>query len=60
MYITIYDIIGKKTIDLSYLINPRKEITVISMFNDNFQYKITEPRTIIYNISGNKKKTDLK
>ena len=43
MYITINDIIGKKTIYLTYPINPRKEIAVISMFSDNIQYKMTGP-----------------
>ena len=45
MYIMINNIIGKKTIDLSYPIcsfNPRKEITVISMLSDNIQYEMTE------------------
>ena len=44
MYITINDIIGEKTIDLSYPINPtagrgeaRKEITVVSMHISNSQ-----------------------
>ena len=38
MYITINDVIGSKTIDLSYPIHPRKEITVVSMFSNNVQY----------------------
>ena len=38
MYITINDIIGKKTVDLSYPIHPRKEIAVVSMLSDNVQY----------------------
>ena len=44
MYITINDIIGKKTIDLSYPIYPnagrgeaKKEIAVVSMFSNNSQ-----------------------
>ena len=37
MYITINDIIGKKTIDLSYPIKGR-EIAVVSMLSDNVQY----------------------
>ena len=44
MYITINDIIGEKTIDLSYPIYPntgwgeaKKEITVVSMFSNNSQ-----------------------
>ena len=46
MYITINNIIGEKTIDLSYPIcsfSPRKEIVVISMLSDNVQYEVTEP-----------------
>ena len=45
MYITIDDIIGEKTIDLSYPIQNfdfSKEVAVISMFSDNIQYKVTE------------------
>ena len=45
MYITINDIIGSKTIDLSHPIHPtagwgkaRKEIAVVSMFSNNIQY----------------------
>ena len=44
MYITINDVIGKKTIDLSYPIHPttgrgeaRKEIAVVSMHSNNAQ-----------------------
>ena len=51
MYITINDIIGKKTIDLTYSIDSATgqgastsmEIAVISMISDNTQYKIKEP-----------------
>ena len=45
MYITINDVIGEKTIDLSYPIysfNQEKEIAVISMFSDNIQYEMKE------------------
>ena len=45
MYITINDVIGKKTIDPSYLIqnfNSSKEVAVVSMLSDNIQYKVTE------------------
>ena len=45
MYITINDVIGSKTIDLSCPIRPttgqgeaRKEIAVVSMFSNNVQY----------------------
>ena len=41
MYITINDVIGEKTIDLSYPIHPTagrgKEITVVSMHSNNAQ-----------------------
>ena len=39
----INNIIGEKTIDLSYPIYPRKEIAVISMLSNNIQYEMTEP-----------------
>ena len=37
MYITINDITDEKTIDLSYPIYPKKEISVVSMFSNNSQ-----------------------
>ena len=37
MYITINDIKGEKMIDLSYPINSRKEIAVVSMHISNSQ-----------------------
>ena len=46
MYITINNIVGKKTIYLSYPIysfKSRKEIAVISMLNDNVQYEMKDP-----------------
>ena len=46
MYITINDIIGSKTIDLSYPIRnfgSSKEIAVISMLSENTQYEMTKP-----------------
>ena len=47
MYITINDIRGEKTIDLSYPIHSTagrgKEIAVISMLSQNTQYKMTKP-----------------
>ena len=45
MYVIIDDVIGQKTIDLSYPIqnfNFSKEVAVVSMFSDNVQYKVTE------------------
>ena len=46
MYIMINDMIGSKTIDLSYPIwnfGSRKEIAVISMLRENTQYEMTKP-----------------
>ena len=46
MYITINDIIGSKTINLSYSIrnfSSSKEIAVISMLSKNTQYEMTKP-----------------
>ena len=46
MYIMINDIIGSKTIDLSYPIrnfSSSKEIAVISMSSKNTQYEMTKP-----------------
>ena len=47
MCITINDVIGEKTIDLSYPIRstsgPGKEITVISMLSENTQFEMTKP-----------------
>ena len=55
MYITIDDIVDEKTIDLSYPIRFNKEVAVIEILSDNVQYEIIKPRTIIDNISGDKK-----
>ena len=55
MYLTIDDVIGEKTIDPSYSIQPRKEIAVERMLSDNIQYNIIKPRTIIDDILGDKK-----
>ena len=62
MYITINDIIGEKTIDLTYSIDSTTgwgasattEITVISMTSDNTQYEIKEPLDLI--LMGNDEK----
>ena len=51
MYISINDIIGEKTIYLSYPIRSSKEVAVITMLNDNIQYEILKPRTVIDSIS---------
>ena len=45
MYITINDIKGEKTIDLSYPIqnfDSSKEVAVVRMLSDNIQYKMTK------------------
>ena len=45
MYITIDDVIGEKTIDLSYPVQNfdfSKEVAVVSIFSYNIQYKVTE------------------
>ena len=50
MYITINDIKGEKRIDLSYPIknfDSNKEITVITMFSNNFQYEVEKAFTFI-------------
>ena len=43
MYITINDIIGEKTINLTHSIDPTMEIAVTSMISDNTQYEIKKP-----------------
>ena len=53
MHITINDIIGEKTINLSYPIRSGKEIAVITMLSDNIQYEIAKPFTIMDKISNN-------
>ena len=47
MYITINDVIGEKTIDLSYPIHSGKKIAVISMFSNNVQYLLKEPVKLV-------------
>ena len=44
MYITIGDVIGEKTIDMSYPIRGT-EVAVVGLFSDNIQYEFTSPRT---------------
>ena len=56
MYITINDVIGKKTIDLDFPIYLRPaEIAVISMFSVNVQYEIPKQLTVDLGV-GNAKK----
>ena len=47
MYITINDVIGEKTIDLSYPIYPEKEITVVSMFSNNSQILLQKSMEVL-------------
>ena len=43
MYITINDVIGEKTIDLSYPICSGREVAVVSMHSNNAQYWLQGP-----------------
>ena len=45
MYITINDVIGEKTIDLSYPIYPEKEI--VSMFSNNSQILLKKSMEVL-------------
>ena len=47
MYITINDVIGEKTIDLSYPIYPEKEIAVVSMFSNNSQILLQKSMEVL-------------
>ena len=49
MYILINNMIGEKTIDLSYSIKnfDFMEITVIAMFSDNIRYKVEKAFTFV-------------
>ena len=49
MYITINDVIGEKTIDLSYPIYPEKEIAVVSMFSNNYQILLQKSMEVLQN-----------
>ena len=58
MYITINNVIGEKTIYLSYPIknfDSSKEVAVIIMLSDNVQYKIVKTHIDDYIPSGNEK-----
>ena len=48
MYITINDIKGEKTIDLSYPIWSGKEVTVIKVLSNNIQYKVIKSHIVDY------------
>ena len=59
MYITIDDVVGKRRIDLSYLIknfDSSKEVAVVTVFSENVQYEFTEPWMIELEL-GNKQVT---
>ena len=56
MYITITNIVGKKRIDLAYLIWG-KEVAVISMFSNNIRYEFMKPRTLELEELSNKRMT---
>ena len=47
MYITINDIIGEKTIDLSYPLYPEKEIAVVSIFSNNSQILLKKSMEVL-------------
>ena len=47
MYITINDVIGEKTIDLSYPIYPEKEIAVVSVFSNNSQILLKKSMEVL-------------
>ena len=47
MYITVNDVIGEKTIHLSYPIYPEKEIAVVSMFSNNSQILLQKSMEVL-------------
>ena len=47
MYIMINDVIGEKTIDLSYPIYPKTEIAVVSMFCNNSQILLQKSMEVL-------------
>ena len=47
MYITINDVIGEKTIDLSYPIRSGREVAVVSMHSNNAQYWLQGPIEVL-------------
>ena len=50
MYITINDIKGEKTIDLSYPIHSKKEIAVVSMHSNNYQILLHRSIEVLLNM----------
>ena len=55
MCITINDITGEKTIDLSYPICSGKEIAVIKVLSNNIQYKVIKSHIVDYISPENEK-----
>ena len=51
MYITINDVKGEKTIDLSYPIHSKKEIAVVSMHSNNSQILLCRSIEVLLNTS---------
>ena len=47
MYITINDVKGEKTIDLSYPIYPKKEIAVVNIFGNNSQVLLQKSMEVL-------------
>ena len=56
MYITINNVVGEKTIDLSYPIHSGKEVAVIKVSSENVQYEITKSHEIMDDISPGERK----
>ena len=52
----INDVIGEKTIDLSYSIPSGKEMAVIKVLSDNMQYKVIKSHSIVDYISPENEK----
>ena len=47
MYITINDVIGERTIDLSYPIHSGREVAVVSIHSNNAQYWLQGPIEVL-------------
>ena len=57
MYITINDVIGEKTIYLSYPIknfDSSKEVAVINMLSDNVQFEIIQSSILFHQAMKNR------
>ena len=55
MYITINDVKGEKTIDLSYPIRSSKEMAVMKVLSNNVQYKVIKSHIVDYILPENEK-----